>query len=61
MTQIKCWIDDEGYGFQFEDSRIELSHDGLNEFIAQLCKIQDMTVDDGQSLATEFCIDLEDE
>lgn len=61
MTRIKVWKDDDGYAFEFEDSRIEFSLDGLNEFIDELSRIQNTDVDDGETLATEFCVDLEDE
>ena len=60
MTRIKAWKDDDGYALEFDDSRIELSLDGLSDFIEELRTIEATDVDSGETLATEFCIDLED-
>lgn len=60
MTRIKVWKDDDGYAFEFDDSRLELTEDGMNEFIEELRRLQSTNVDDGESIAKEFCVDLED-
>jgi hypothetical protein len=60
MTRIKAWRDGDGIALEFDDSRIELSSDGLSEFCSELLRLQEIDVDDGETLATEFCVDLED-
>ncbi len=60
MVRVKAWGDDEGYALEFDDSRIELTLDGLSEFIESLRKLQAADIDTGETLATEFCVDLED-
>ena len=61
MTRIKVWKDDDGYAFEFEDSRVEFTLDGLNEFIDELSRFQVVDVDDGETLTTEFCVDIEEQ
>ena len=57
---MKAWKDD-GYALEFEDSRLELTQDGFSEFIEQFRKLQEADIGDGETMATEFCVDLEDD
>ena len=60
MIRVKAWKDDDGYALEFEDSRVELSEDGVNDFCDALRKLQDINVGDGETLTSEFWVDLED-
>ena len=61
MTRIKIWKDDDGYAFEFSDSRIELSHDGIGELICQLQDIESEPVNDGETYYKELVVDIEDD
>ena len=42
---IKCLKNAGGYSFEFEDSRVELTHDGIGELIFELEKLESEPID----------------
>lgn len=60
MIRVKVWKD-HGYALEFEDSRIELTADGLSQLIDGLTRLENINVPDGETVNTEFCVDLEEE
>lgn len=58
--EIKIWKDDQGYAFDFEDNKFELTRAGYDELLAELAELHDESLIDAECVMRHLFIDLEE-